>query len=114
MQNTAPNTPNIREMRQFYKSGHLAKAIAFAKLSVWVKNKKMPKTCEKSFYRNNRVFLCKKPLQEHQIFQKSDNFENRHNAKGIAHAKAIAFPNGQVGSKIENTKNMRKTILQEH
>ena len=63
---------------------------------------KMPKTCEKSFYRNNRVFLCKNRFKKHQIFQKSDNFENRHNAKGIAHAKAISFPNGQVGSKIEN------------
>ena len=37
-------TPNIGEMRQFKKIGHLAKAIAhakalgFAKSSVWVKN----------------------------------------------------------------------------
>ena len=36
-------------------------------------------------------------------------------AKHIAHAKAIAFAkNGQFRSKIENSKNMRKTILQEH
>ena len=33
-------TPNIREMRPFFKIGHIAKAIAhdFAKCSVWVKN----------------------------------------------------------------------------
>ena len=33
-------TPNIREMRPFFKVGHIAKAIAhdFAKCSVWVEN----------------------------------------------------------------------------
>ena len=35
-------------------------------------------------------------------------------AKAIAHAKAIPFPNGQFGSKIENAKNMPKLILQEY
>ena len=31
-------TPNIRQMRAFWKVGHLAKAIDFAKWSVLVKN----------------------------------------------------------------------------
>ena len=44
------------------KIGHDAKAIAFAKWSVWVKNLKMPKRCQKRFYDNIRVVLCKKPL----------------------------------------------------
>ena len=50
------------------KVGHLAKAIAhakaiaFAKGSVWVKKLKIPKTWENTFYRNIRVFLRKKPL----------------------------------------------------
>ena len=46
------------------KIGHLAKAIDFAKWSVWVKKKKRPKTCEKRFYKHVRVVLCKKPLQK--------------------------------------------------
>ena len=50
------------------KIGHLAKAIAlaksiaFAKWSVWVKKLKMPKTCKKPFEKIIKVVLCKKPL----------------------------------------------------
>ena len=64
-------TPNIRQMRRFWKSpiwgkGYIAhaKGLAFAKWSVWVKNLKMPKTCEKRFYNNIRVVLCKEPLEK--------------------------------------------------
>ena len=52
------------------KIGHLtkakvhAKAIAFAKWSVLGQKFKMPKTCEKPFYKNIKVFLCKKPLEK--------------------------------------------------
>ena len=35
-------------------------------------------------------------------------------AKAIAHAKSIDMENGQFGSKIKNSKNMRKTILQDY
>ena len=55
-------TPNIRQMRAFWKVGDLAKAIDFAKWSVWVKKLKWKKTCEKRFYEHIRVVLCKKPL----------------------------------------------------
>ena len=38
-----------------------------------------------------------------------------HLAKAITHTKAITFAkNGQFRSKVENSKDMRKTILQEH
>ena len=40
------------------KNGHNAKAMAHAKYSVWVK-KKLPKTCEKRFYKHIKVVLCK-------------------------------------------------------
>ena len=52
------------------KVGHLAKAIdhakaiTLAKWSVWVKKLKMPKTCEKAFYSNIRVVVCKKALEK--------------------------------------------------
>ena len=48
------------------KIGHLANAIDFARWSVWVKNSKWPRTCEKRFYKHVRVVLCKKPLEKTQ------------------------------------------------
>ena len=44
------------------KIGHLAKAIDFAKWSVWVKSKNGKKHAKKRFYDHIRVVLCKKPL----------------------------------------------------
>ena len=55
------------------KIGHLAKAIAHAravaltKWSVWVKNYKCQKKCEKPFCKYIRVVLCKK------MFEKTPN-----------------------------------------
>ena len=46
------------------KNGHNAKAIAHAKYSLWVKKKKLPKTCERAFFRHIPVVLFKKRLEE--------------------------------------------------
>ena len=46
------------------KNGHNAKAIAHAKYSVWVKKIKLPKTCEKRFYKHIGVLVRKKQLQK--------------------------------------------------
>ena len=58
---------------------------------------KMPRTCEKPFYNNIKVVLCKKPFEKtpniremRQIFKIADL------AKAIAHAKAIAFTKWSV------------------
>ena len=76
---------------------------------------KMPKTCQKLFYKNIIVFLCKKTARKNIKYSRNEIIlKIDHLAKAIAHAKAIAFPNGQFGSKIQNVKNMPKTILQEH
>ena len=75
----------------------------------------MPKTCEKLFYKNIGVVLCKKPLEKNTKYSSSDTIlKIGHFAKAIANAKAIVFPNGQCRSKIKNLKNMLKTILQDH
>ena len=83
---------------------------------------KMPKTCEKPFYKNIKVVVCKKPLEKTPNIQEMrqvwkckgpscKGYRGYRPWKG--HAKAIAFAkNGQFGSKIKNAKNMRKTILQ--
>ena len=51
---------------------------------------KLPKTCEKRFYKHITDLLCKKRLQKDLIFEKWDDFENwlnDHYAKAIAFAK---------------------------
>ena len=63
------NTKYSRNERSL-QIGHLAKAIAhakalaFAKWLVLLKNLKCQKTCEKPFYNNIKVVLCKKPLEK--------------------------------------------------
>ena len=46
------------------KNGHNAKAIADVKYSLGVKKLKLPKICEKRFYKHIQVVLCKKRLQK--------------------------------------------------
>ena len=53
------------------KIDHDAKAVAFAKYSVWVKNTKRPKRCEKQIYDHLRVVVCKNnPFKKHIILEK--------------------------------------------
>ena len=57
------------------KNGLHAKAIAFAKWSVWVKKKKLPKTFKKRFYIYNIVILWKRPLSKTPNIGKMREFE---------------------------------------
>ena len=57
---------------------------------------KMPKTCEKRFYKNIRVVLCKKPLEKTPNIREMRILKIGHLAKAIAHAKAIAFAKWSV------------------
>ena len=51
---------------------------------------KMPKTCEKPFYKNIRGFLCKKPLEQTTKYsRKARILKISHLAKAIVHAKAM-------------------------
>ena len=53
---------------------------------------KMPKPCEKPFYKNIRVVVCKKPPEEKIKYSRNETIlKIGHLAKAIAHAKAIAF-----------------------
>ena len=69
VQKTARKYTKYSRYETILKIGHLARpiahaqAIAFEKLSVWVKKLKMPKTCVKPLYKNIRVVLCKKLLE---------------------------------------------------
>ena len=44
------------------KNGLNAKGMGHAKYSNWVQKIKLPKTCEKRFYKHIKVVLCKKGL----------------------------------------------------
>ena len=98
------------------KIGHLAKAIAhakaiaFAKWSVFGQKLKMPKTCEKPFYKNIKVLLCKKQIEKNTKYSRNErSLKIGHLAKAIAHAKAIAFAKWSVlGQKLKMPKTCEK------
>ena len=73
-------TANARKMRPFWKlpkNGHLAKAIAFAKWSLWLKNEKCKKKKLKTFLQHTAVCsIKKKRLEKQLIFEKWNHFEN--------------------------------------
>ena len=53
---------------------------------------KRPKTCEKPFYKNIRVVLCKKTAPKNNNYSRNETIlKIGHLAKAIAHAKAIVF-----------------------
>ena len=62
-------TPNIREMRRFWKSAIFkgyspCRDYSLCKMVSLGQKLKMPKTCEKPFYKNIRAALCKKPFEK--------------------------------------------------
>ena len=52
------------------KFSHLAKAIDFAKRSVWVKNSNGQKRAKKDCTSTLELFCAKNRLKKHQIFKK--------------------------------------------
>ena len=69
--------------------GHFAKAIAFAKLSVWVQNSNSKKTCRNPFNKHSKVVLWTKPLEKTSTIPERDNFENAHFAKDDSLCKIV-------------------------
>ena len=101
------NQPSWEGYRQC--KGHI-KALQSAQLGSKIKNAKNHST------RILELFSAESGLKKHQIFEKWDDFENWPSWKGyspgIDHIKPLQ--NAQLGSKITNSKNMPKTILEEH
>ena len=63
---------------------------------------KMSQMWEKLFHKNNRVVLCKKLLEKHQIFEKCDNFENGPSCKGYSLWKMVG-----LGQKLKMSKHAK-------
>ena len=58
---------------------------------------KMPKTCEKPFYKNIKVVLCKTTARINTEYSRNETILKIGNiAKATAHAKAIAFAKWSV------------------
>ena len=96
VQKTARKNTKYWKKKTILKIGHLAKAIALAEWSVWVKNYKCQKHAKTILQEQQHLFCAKNGSKKHQILEKKDNLENHHLAKAIAHAKAIAFAKWSV------------------
>ena len=129
----ARKNKNIQEIRDILQKLAIlskpiaqAKAIAFAKWSVWVQKLKISKTSKKPFYMIIRNVLCKKTARKNKtnIREMSQNFAKSAIMQGLQPMQrlqplqngqfGLKIKNGQFGLKIKNFKNMRKTILQKH
>ena len=96
-------TPTIREMRQFSKSAICkgyspCKGYSLCKMVNLGQKLKIPKTCEKPFFKNITFVLCKKNTK---YLRTKTILKIAHLEKAIAQAKAIGFVKFSVWVKSE-------------
>ena len=91
VQKTAAKNTKYSRNETIFKIGHLAKAIDFAKWSVWVKNSEGQKRAKNDSTSTLELFFAKKRLKKHQIFEKWDHFENRPSYKGYRFCKMVSL-----------------------
>ena len=108
---------NIQEMRRFYfenrpscKGYSPCKGYSLCKMVSLGQKLKMRKTCEKPFYKNIRVVLCKKPLEKNTKYSKKwDDFENRPSCKGYSPCKGYSLCKMvSLGQKLKMPKTCEK------
>ena len=96
VQETARKNTKYSRSENVFKIDHLAKAIAFAKWSVWVKNnnaKNMPNTS----LQEQQSCSVQKTAQKNTKYSRNETIlKIGHLERAIAHAKAIAFPKSSV------------------
>ena len=109
MQKTAGKNTKYCRNETILKIGHLAKAIPFAKWSVWVKNLKCQKHAKNHSTRVLRLFCAKNRSKKHQIFKKWKNFENRPSCKGYSPCKDYSLCKMvSLGQKLKMPKTCEK------
>ena len=106
MQKTASENTKYSRNATVLKNGHRAKATAFAKWSVWVKNYDSQKHAKNDSLITLELFCAKNRLRKHQIFEKSDDFENRPSCKGYSLCKMVS-----LGQKLRFTKDAKTDSL---
>ena len=86
-----------------------AKAIAFAKCSVWVKKLKCQKHAKNKSTRTAQLFCAKNGTKKHQILEKRDNLENRPSTKGFSPCKRFSLCKMVcLGQKLKTPKTCEK------
>ena len=106
MQKTAWENTKYSRNETIFKIGHRAKAIAFTKWSVWVKNENSQKHAKKESLITLELFCAKNCLRKHQILEKGDNYENRPSRKGYSLDKMVSF-----GQKLKLRKSCEKRFF---
>ena len=116
VQKTAPKNIKYSRNESILKIGHHAcKGYSPCKILTLAQKLKFQKTCQNPFYKSFRVVLCKKTATKNTKYLRNESILNiGHVAKGMAHAKAIAFAKWLFGVKSSKCEKHAKTILQEH
>ena len=115
MQKTAGKNTKYWRNETILKSRHLAKAIvhakaiAFAKWSVWVKNWKCQKLAKNHFTITLQLFGAKNRWKKHQILEKWDDFEIPPSCKGYSPCKGYSLCKMvSLGQKLKMPKTCEK------
>ena len=122
VQKTAPKNTKYSRNETIFKTGHLAKAIAhakaiaFAKIIIFGQKLKIKKNMRTTILQQHCSWSVQKNRsKKHQLFEKRDHLQNWPSCQGYSPCKGYSLCKiGHFGSKLNNAKHMRKTILQQH
>ena len=92
VQKTAPKNTKYSRNQTILKISHHAKVIVHAKSSLWLKNLNSKKHVKIHSTNHLQLFGAKNRSKKHQIFEKSDHFENRPSCKGYSPWKMVSLP----------------------
>ena len=90
LQKTAPKNTKYSRNESILKISHYAKAIANAKSSLWLKNSNSKKHVKIHSTNHLQLFSAKYRSKKHEIFEKSEHFENRPPCKGYSPCKILS------------------------
>ena len=91
MEKTAGKNTIYSRNETILKIGHLARAIDFARWSIWLKNSNGQKGAKNDCTITLELFCAKNRCKKHQIFEKWDHFENRPSCKGYRLCKMVSL-----------------------
>ena len=106
MQKTARKSTKYSRNKTILKMGHHAKAIGYAKSSLWVKSSNSKKHVKIHSTNHLQLFCAKNRSKKQQIYEKWDHFENGLSCKGYSLCKILT-----LGQKLKFQKTS-KSILQ--
>ena len=91
VQKTAPKNTTYSRNETILKIGYHAKAIAHAKLLLWLQIYNSKKYVKVHSTNHLQLFCAKNRSKKHQIFEKSDHFENRPSCKGYSPCRILTL-----------------------